>query len=107
MVIIHVAMPPIKAPAKEASGKPGKTTKTNKEFVWSNDEVQLLLETTADYKAPNKAECVDWESVKTKYKDILELFIVALPEDNTNPCKNFPHKKEDIKFHIKAEGNQA
>ena len=93
-----MAIPPKKAPAKETSGKPGKTTKTNKEFVWSDNEVQLLLETTADYKAAKEAECVDWEAVKTKYKDILELSIAALPEDNTNPCKNFPHKKEDIKL---------
>ena len=58
----------------------------------------MLLETAADYKATKEAECVDWESVKTKYKDIFELFIAALPEDNTNPGKNFTHKKEDIKL---------
>ena len=34
----------------------------------------------------------------TKYKDIFELFIAALPENNTNPCKNFPHKKEETKL---------
>ena len=41
-------MPPKKAPAKETPGKPGKTAKTNKGFVWSDDEVQLLLETAAE-----------------------------------------------------------
>lgn len=77
---------------------PPKKAPINKEFVWSDDEVQLLLETAADYKAAKEAECVDWESVKTKYKDIFELFIAALLEDNTNPCKNFPHKKDDMKL---------
>jgi len=83
---LYRAMPPKKAPTSK------------KEFVWSDDEVQLLLETAADYKSAKEAQCVDWESVKAKYKDIFELFIAALPEDNTNPCKNFPHKKEDIKL---------
>ena len=91
-------MPPKKAPAKETPGKTTKTTAERKEFVWSDDEVQLLLETVANYKAAKEEECVDWESVKTKYKDILVLYVDALPEDNTNSCKSFPHKKEDIKL---------
>ena len=47
------------------------------------------------------AESVDWESVKSKYKDILDLFLSALPEENTSTFdRNFPHKKSDITLQI-------
>ena len=45
-----------------------------------------------------KLQSVDWESVKSKYKDIFDHFVVALPEENTDICRNFPHKKEEIKL---------
>ena len=34
-----------------------------KEFVWSDDEVELLLNIANDYKASKAAESVNWESV--------------------------------------------
>ena len=47
-------MPPKKAPVK---GTPGKTTAERKEFVWSDEEVQLLLEAAANCKVAKEAEC--------------------------------------------------
>ena len=41
------------------------------EFVWSNDEAELLLNVTNDYKVTKVSESIDWESVRSKYKDIL------------------------------------
>ena len=35
-----------------------------KDFVWTDDESELLLNVTHNYKV---AEIVDWESVKSKY----------------------------------------
>ena len=56
---------------------------------------------TADYKTSKAVESVDWESVKSKYKDILDLFLSALPEENTSTFdRNFPHKKSDITLQI-------
>ena len=70
-----------------------------KELVWSDDEVELLLSVAADYKAEKAAESIDRESVKSKYKDILDLFLSALPEGNSTVFgKNFPHKRSDIKL---------
>jgi hypothetical protein len=88
------------APKKTAAKKtaPGKNDSGKKEFVWSDDEVELLLNVVADYKALKASESVDWESVKTKYKDIFERFLAALPEGNTQVCENFPHKKDEIKL---------
>ena len=43
-------------------------------FVWTDDEVQLLLEVTNDYKVSKAAKNIDWESCQSKYTDILELY---------------------------------
>ena len=36
-------------------------------FVWSDDEVDLLLRVTLEYKAKMVTEGIDWESVQNKY----------------------------------------
>ena len=38
-------------------------------LFWTDDEVQLLLETTRDFKAKKVYAGVDWESMKDKYED--------------------------------------
>ena len=45
-----------------------------KGFVWTDDEVELLLNVTHDYKVRHLVEGTCWESVHLKYTDILELF---------------------------------
>ena len=68
-------------------------------FVWSDDEVELLLKVTHDYKVKKAAEIVDWESVKSKYSDIWEAFLIELPsnpEEATEIDKDYPHTKEEI-----------
>ena len=39
------------------------------QFSWSDDEAQLLLNITLEYKLENVAEGVDWESTRNKYED--------------------------------------
>ena len=48
---VQVVMLPKKAPAKATPGKTTKTPAERKEFAWSDNEVQLLLDTAANYKA--------------------------------------------------------
>ena len=48
--------------------------RARREFVWTDDEAELLLNITIEYKTLKAAESVDWESVKSKYADIFELF---------------------------------
>ena len=55
--------------------------KTGKEFLWNDDKVELLLNITNEYKVKKAADGIDWESVKSKYSDILELLKDALPDD--------------------------
>ena len=41
--------------------------KTRDFFVWTDDEVELLLKVTHEYKALKAAENIDWESSQSKY----------------------------------------
>ena len=66
------------------------------DFRWTDDEAQLLLSVTNEYKV---AEGVDWESVKNKYTDILQLMQNELPGtgDEAFACaKDYPHLKHQV-----------
>lgn len=72
-------------------------------FVWTDDEVELLLDVTNEYKVSKAAENVDWESCQTKYSDILDLYLEqypSSPEDATILGKEYPHKKDEITKNI-------
>ncbi|KAK5907484.1 hypothetical protein CesoFtcFv8_005331 [Champsocephalus esox] len=58
-------------------------------FSWTDDEVELLLRVTLDYKTTKIQENVDWESYKLKYSDIEDLFQAQYPKTDTE--KDFPH----------------
>ena len=45
-------------------------------FQWSNDEVELLLTFTHEFKVK---QSTDWENVKTQYADILAHLREQLP----------------------------
>ena len=67
------------------------------EFLWTDDETELLLSVTHKYKVKKSSQGVDWESVGSKYEDILELFKDALPlaSDDTE-VKDYRHNKDEI-----------
>ena len=44
--------------------------KTSGQNTWTDDESHLLLCVTNEYKLENEKESIDWESKKSKYKDI-------------------------------------
>ena len=44
-------------------------------FVWTDDEVELLLKVTMEYKTSRAIENIDWESCQTKYGDILHALV--------------------------------
>ena len=74
-----------------------KKTKDNS-FVWTDDEVLLLLKVTLDYKTAKTMENIDWESCQTKYSDILDLFNDQYPsqENASSIGKDCPHKKGEL-----------
>ena len=52
---------------------PPKKNNSGGKFVWSDDEAELLLCVTHEYKTQHLVNGTCWESVKSKYADILEL----------------------------------
>ena len=81
-------------PKKKTSEKKGK-----KEFIWTDDEAQLLLDVAHDYKVKHLAEGTCWESIKTKYSDILDLFRKELPQNEEQArhlAKDYPHKPDEV-----------
>ncbi|PFX20284.1 hypothetical protein AWC38_SpisGene15255 [Stylophora pistillata] len=67
-------------------------------FTWTADEVQLLLKGTNKYTVQKSTQSVDWESVQSKYGDILDMFQAEYPNSENAAAlgKEYPHKPEDI-----------
>lgn len=82
--------------SKKASKSKGKG-KTDS-FVWSVNEVELLLKVTHEYKVSRASENIDWETCQTKYSDICELLHeqYASSKDAEEIGKDYPHSKEEI-----------
>ena len=57
-----------------SEGNSSKAKKKSGNFVWSDDEVELLLNVVLEHKTVRTAENVDWETYQTKYADMLDLF---------------------------------
>ncbi|CAL9700979.1 unnamed protein product [Knipowitschia caucasica] len=62
-------------------------------FVWTDEEVELLLRVTLEYKNAKYRDHVDWETVQSKYKDIHEEFVRQYPRGRND---DFPHSGEEI-----------
>ena len=77
------------ASSKRGRSRGGGTTKKTKErkeeFIWSDDESELLLSITHEYKVKQLLKGTDWESVRSKYSDILALYKKEL----LDPAKAF------------------
>ena len=58
-----------------------------KRSLWSDDEVQLLLSVTNDYKVSKAMAGTDWESCQSKYNDILQLFKKRYPSSKEEAVK--------------------
>ena len=56
-------------------------------FVWADDEVELLLKVTHEYKVKKVGENVDWKSVRSKYSDLWEQLKLQLPSDSEEAGK--------------------
>lgn len=89
--------------AKAKSGKrkaKDDTAKVKEQaFVWTADEVELLLGVMHEYKVKKTAANVDWELVRSRYTDIwdnLRKKLPASPEEARDLGKDYPHTKEEI-----------
>ncbi|CAH3118388.1 unnamed protein product [Porites lobata] len=81
---------------------PKSTEKVKKKYAdtykWTDDEVELLLTVTKEYKTKQIAKSIDWESCVDKYGEILEGYSAHYPspEDAAAIGKDFPHKKDEL-----------
>ena len=73
--------------------------KINTEFLWTDDEIQLLLQTSFNFKSKCEFEGSSWESVRSKYEQIFENMSKEYPEDP----EKFPNKSTITKEHITAK----
>ena len=75
-------------------------------FVWSDDEVELLLSCVNDYKTEMAASGVDWETVRLiKYVVIRETFlkcIEAAKKDGSTSPRDYKHGEDDLTKEIVA-----
>ena len=59
-------------------------------FIWSDDEIELLLNVVLEYKTARTMENVDWETCQTKYVNILDLFraqfLLVIKQTHANAC---------------------
>ena len=61
------------------------------EFSWSDDEIQLLLESALEIKSKFEFEGINWES--KKYENICEIFFDRYPStDNDTDYCNWKNK---------------
>ena len=58
-------------------------------FVSEDEEVELLLSSTLEYKT-RKTLGVDWESVKSKYQDVVDIYHDNLPTDANDDGEGDP-----------------
>ena len=67
-------------------------------FIWSEDEVELLLDVTLDYGVQQTGKGVDWESVQTKYADIADRLrlVIDKSRETGESGKDYPHSSAEI-----------
>ena len=55
----------------------------SKIFTWTDEESALVLQTVLDYRTAKVSLGHDWETVKSKYNDIAQLFISNYPKETS------------------------
>lgn len=74
-------------------------TSGKKDFQWTDDESELLLTVTHQYKIQKITQGENWESVKSKYADILKLMTAELPstpEELKQCVKDYHHTADEM-----------
>ena len=80
-----------KMPPKKKT-KTGESQEKSASFTWSDEELELLLNVILHYKADKEGRGLNWQSVKTKYDDLRNLFLERYPRDGIST--DFPHDAE-------------
>ena len=67
-------------------------------FIWTDDEVELLLKVSIEYKTSKTNENSHWESWQSKFRDILHLFNEQYPSTENAQAigKEYPHNHGEL-----------
>ena len=66
-------------------------------YKWTDDEVELLLTLTKEYKTKQIAKSIDWKSCVDKYGEILEAYSAHYPSsEGLNSSASFSNDVLDI-----------
>ena len=69
-------------------------------FSWTDDEAELLLNITLEYKTKKSLDNIDWESIRNKYSNIHECLIAHLTSiaegEMTAFDKDYSHRPDEI-----------
>ena len=76
--------------ADKSQGDGLENRKGKTDFVWTDGEIELLLETVLAYKATCEYEGICWESVKAKYQKIMEIYVERYPSASETNIVEFP-----------------
>ena len=63
----------------------------DKNFTWTDEEINLLLHVVIAYKTGKAGEGVDWETVRSNYEDVTKMFLEKYRE---NDGEKFPRRTE-------------
>ena len=77
----------------------GEADKASISFNWNGEEVELLLEVVLHLKSDKTGQSLDWESIKTKYVDIRDIFVERYPKNSTD--ESYLH--QDVVKHFSKE----
>ena len=72
----------------------------NEYFTWTDEETALLLNVALSYKNEKTCEGKEWESIRTRYEELQELFIERYPNNDefeVDPAQ-FPNCKDTSIF---------
>ena len=64
--------------------------KAEADFSWTDDELQLLLEASLDFKSKCEFQGETWESKRSKYKNILDIMLKRYPKYQ----EKYPNKEK-------------
>ena len=64
------------------------------QFKWTNDEIQLLLAVTKEYKVTQEAQNLDWLKIRNRYDYITDRFKEQYPAHSGS--ETYPHKVEEL-----------
>lgn len=87
----------MRSAAVSLRGNKNKMSEKNN-FVWTDEEVTLLMSVVNDFKTQNAAEGSDWIIIKNKYEELAKKYIERYPK---SAISEFPKSDECEKLFTK------